>query len=299
MKQHAATFGPGGALVGVLTEPARPDPKAPVLLLFNAGLVPRQGPHRMNVRIAHALAEIGLASFRLDLSGLGDSRHAGAGGDGRAQAVEDLQAAMDWLQQSRGARRFLVFGVCSGAVNAYDVALADPRVTGVFMFDGFWHRSRWTTLMRLLKRARAMGVVKLAAAAAKRLRSLGAKGEKAPSDAEIFFDYSENPTVQAFAEAMQSLVDRGVDVSIAYSGSVTPFYSYEAQFRHVFGGYPFFRDVRCGYYPDIDHVFETQHAQKRMIAIVAGWFQAHVEQYGAARRAAPEETDADANLTSL
>ncbi len=43
---------------------------------------------------------------------------------------------MDFLGERYGVRRFLVFGICSGAENAMAVALADPRITGMLAFDG-------------------------------------------------------------------------------------------------------------------------------------------------------------------
>jgi len=69
------TCGPGGALVGVLTEPdvARAPPDAPAVLLWNVGLNHRVGPFRVFVELARRLAEAGFTVLRLDLSGLGDS----------------------------------------------------------------------------------------------------------------------------------------------------------------------------------------------------------------------------------
>ena len=49
-------FGPDGALVGVLTQPAPAEGADLAFLMFNAGVISRKGPHRMNVKLARARA---------------------------------------------------------------------------------------------------------------------------------------------------------------------------------------------------------------------------------------------------
>src|SRR5689334_9669091 len=101
-------------------------------LLINSGIVHRIGPHRLNVLIARALAAKSLPSLRFDLSGLGDSRPASSSASYGDQAVADIRAAMDFVERERGSpQRFVIFGICSGAVNAYHAALADSRLVGV------------------------------------------------------------------------------------------------------------------------------------------------------------------------
>lgn len=282
MRQTAVTFGPQQALVGVLTEPDVLKPEAPVMLLINAGLLPRQGPHRMNVRIARELTEIGMSSFRFDLSGRGDSQTADIEGGDRAQAVRDIKAAMDWLEQSRGTQRFLAFGVCSGAVNIYDLAQTDERVEGIMMFDGFWYRSRWTTIVRYVKQVRAKGWRSALRAVARRILPKPRSPQPEDEAPSVPSEYQGNPPLASFAEVMQHLVDRGVDVNLAYGGSIIEHYSYRAQFKHVFGGYPFCTKVRCSYEPDVDHTFVTKRAQQRMLELLRGWGQSHLPPASAA-----------------
>jgi dienelactone hydrolase len=280
--QRAVTFGANDALVGVLSSPANLRQGAPVVLLTNAGVLPRQGPHRINVRIAQALASEGIPSMRVDLSGHGDSLSIGNAADICAQAVLDLKSAMDWVQQSTGASRFLMFGVCSGAVNGYNLALADERIAGVLMFDGYWYRSRWTTPVRDLKRA--MDVDWRGRAAAIRRRVLSHRKKDAQNAPAVALDLLSAgnpyapPPLASFTDAMQRLVDRGTDVFIVYSGSILEYYSYAGQFKDVFGGYPFFPHVRCEFHPDIDHTFIIRQAQNRMVDLTCGWVRAHLDR---------------------
>ena len=51
MNEQTLQFGPNNALVGTLASTDNP-PAGIGALLFNAGVVPRIGPNRLNVRIA-------------------------------------------------------------------------------------------------------------------------------------------------------------------------------------------------------------------------------------------------------
>jgi alpha/beta superfamily hydrolase len=68
-----ARFGPGDALVGMLTAPAQQAPAGVACLMFNMGANHRVGPRRINVKLAHMLAARGVGSLRFDLGGIGDS----------------------------------------------------------------------------------------------------------------------------------------------------------------------------------------------------------------------------------
>lgn len=278
MRQTAVTFGPQSALFGILTEPETSGPDVPVMLLFNSGLLPRQGPHRMNARIARDLAEVGMASLRFDLSGLGDSQAIGSESGSRAQAVRDLKSAMDWLSRTRGTRRFLVFGICSGALVGYDLAQLDERVAGLTMFDGNWYRSRWTTLVRHYKIVRLRGFGNALSAVGRRIVQRSEAAAPPPEAPTFLTDFMGNPPIESYIGVMQGLVDRGVDVQVIYSGSIIDYYSYGAQFKHVFGKYPFYRKIQCRYEPDVDHTLVTKQAQQRMLEIIRDWGRSYVPE---------------------
>jgi len=75
MKETVYQFGPNNSLTGILSQPDESVrvADAPVALILNAGIVHSIGPFRLHVDIARSLAEAGFSSFRIDLSGLGDS----------------------------------------------------------------------------------------------------------------------------------------------------------------------------------------------------------------------------------
>jgi alpha/beta superfamily hydrolase len=266
--EEPVLFGPGAALLGILTRPAS-ESRAPVaFVMFNAGVLPRVGPHRLNVKMARSLARAGQTSLRFDLAGHGDSRGEITHRDMGDQAVHDLRCAMDYLEQNEGIRHFALIGYCSGAVSALSAAVADPRVTAVLIFDGHWYRSRWTVPVRRWKRFRALPWADVVANIRGRIGNVFVRsGGKARAQAETL----DNPPRAAFVRAVQVLADRGVATLFMYSGSVLDYYSYAGQFRDVFGREPFFDKVRCEYRPDLDHTFLSLESQRRMLEVVHGW----------------------------
>lgn len=272
MTETPMLFGPEAALVGVLTQPARSGPAAVAFLMFNAGVLSRIGPHRMNVKLARALAKEGETSLRFDLSGRGDSRSSTAEGDSQTQAPRDIRHAMDHLEQTHGIHHFALIGFCSGAVDAFGAALLDDRVAGVLMFDGYWYRTRWTVPVRHWKRFHVISWPDVAAAVWRRLTGRLA-APAAPLAAEGFAGktVSSNPTRAEFVRSVQVLVDRRVATFFVYSGSVIDCYSYANQFRDAFGREAFFDKVRCDFRPDIDHTFVSIEAQQSMVKLILGW----------------------------
>lgn len=140
-------------LLGILT-PAPPSRAADVAcILMNAGVTHRIGPHRLNVKLARHLADLGLTTVRLDLSGLGDSRPEGSTRGFTDQAVSDIRAAMDQVQRMNGMAGFVVSGLCSGAAIGFRAALADPRIVGLRL-DPYAYRTRRAMLRYYLERIR-------------------------------------------------------------------------------------------------------------------------------------------------
>lgn len=272
MTETPVAFGPQSTLWGMLTQPADAGLASMAVLMFNAGVIPRVGPHRLNVKLARALARAGTTSLRFDLAGQGDSRGTVAGGDFEAQATHDIRCAMDHLEQTQGITRFVLIGICSGAIHALGAACVDPRVVGLLMFDGHWFRTRWTLPVRHWKRFRATSWRDAAAAVKRRL--VGGLAPTAEAGGAGLFDADNEPPEPPradFVRDMQALADRRVATWIMYSGSVIDYYSYAGQFRDEFGHEAFFDKVRCDFRPDIDHTFVSIDVQRRFIDAVLGW----------------------------
>jgi pimeloyl-ACP methyl ester carboxylesterase len=137
MKEEAHTFGTDRSLIGILTDPPVTDHHAPRLgvIFLNSGLTHRVGPCRLYVKLARDLAQLGFYSFRMDLSGIGDSR---AGTDGlppEERCVNETLAAMECVRVARGVEKFVLLGNCSGAGAALLTARRTSRVRGTILIN--------------------------------------------------------------------------------------------------------------------------------------------------------------------
>jgi alpha-beta hydrolase superfamily lysophospholipase len=128
-------FGPENRLFGMLCRPERGTP-VDLVLIPSGGREASYGAARQNVVLARRLADVGIASFRFDFAGLGDS----AGPPGRERVfshaftnrVADVQAALDTLEEL-GFSRFAMHGLCLGAYHALHASVADPRVSSLML----------------------------------------------------------------------------------------------------------------------------------------------------------------------
>lgn len=269
MSEFVVTFGPQQGLVGTLCIPTDAAPQPLAFVLLNAGVVPRIGPHRFNVKLARSLAQQGISSLRMDLCGQGDSQAAASTGPYEQQVQEDLRAAMDQVARSTGITRFVIAGICSGATAGFAVAQQDPRVVGLWMLDGYAYANGQAALWRIARQLR----YQFKATASAWLRRLPqAFRPPALSDTPQGLDYGARaPSRAEFAQAMQSLVDRGVHLYLVYTIDKLWSYSYARQFRDLFKGHAFIDQVRCEHRPDMDHTLTKLSAQHEVIGQITSW----------------------------
>lgn len=290
-RASAAVHG-DGPLIAIVSKPSRGeaavvDPARPIVILLNAGVLHRVGPHRLHVTLARQLARRGFLAVRLDLGGLGDSPATAMAGSFTESAVADVRAAMTDLAQRFGARRFVLFGLCSGADNGFAAALEDERIAGLVLLDPHSYRTRRSALRKLGARAAAMGnpvtvawwgaslaarVVRQQAVtrlAQLRARLAGASGGEAgePSGGR------EAPPVHVFREQLTRIVDRGVKVLAIYSGAYGDRYNHRDQLFELF---PELRGrVDHEFFPAANHMFTELAEQTTLITVVSTWLVRH------------------------
>jgi len=264
ISEIAVELGPDRGLSAVLTTPVAPGAAQVACLLMNAGVVHRVGPHRINVKLARRAASHGIECLRLDLSGLGDSASSKVAGTAQQRIIGELRLALDYLERERGIRRVAAVGVCSGAVNAYYLALADPRVTGIMMFDGFAFDTRKARLVRRWLSLRYATWKQLA-------RRLQSPLWSTLSEPQLAVARHVNvPTRTQFAGDLDRLIDRGTAVYIAHSHALDA-YNYRNQLRDAFRGARFLTGIRFDYLPEVDHTFTPLFAQRVFIDRVTDW----------------------------
>jgi len=125
IEESACRFGGDGHLFGVLSRPDA-DPGRPAVVVFNAGAAHHVGPNRLYVELTRNLAAMGFACLRFDLESLGDSvnrRPARENYPYPHGATADGRAALEFLRDRFGYRRFVVLGLCSGAHTVFHLGL--------------------------------------------------------------------------------------------------------------------------------------------------------------------------------
>ena len=272
MSEKPVQFGPDGHLIGVLSLPAEGQAGDLACLMLNVGVTHHIGPRRLNVKLARRLARQGVASLRFDLSGIGDSGAALGRLNFREQVLRDMHAAMDKVETETGIRRFVVIGICSGAINGYWLTQVDSRVIGLMMFDGFayptfktrlvhdWWRLR-TTPWRIVLR-KGMGRL---------TRSIGAASTSQQVSIFNVGPDEATPTRDEFAAALNGMAQRGVALYMIYSGSLLLHFNYAAQTADVFGNEPFIARLRHDYWPEVDHLVTSQASQRQLFDATCDW----------------------------
>ncbi len=277
MIERSIAFGPSAALIATICEPDADAlfDKSLAVVLFNAGVVHRIGPHRFNVRLARKLAAHGIASIRFDLAGLGDSQRSKKNISYEAQAIEDLQQAMDALSTVTQVSRFALLGFCSGAHHAYSAALVDERIAGLLLYDGYKYptpKSRRNHLLLRIKKHRSP--FRLVGTLGKRIvekitrRSSVSQGDAPAVDASYF---STTPSISTFAKGLDVLHKRGVKVVQVFSGGNVEQYNYREQFADGFKQFPNVASLPVEFFPDMDHVATGMTSQQALIDCAIRW----------------------------
>lgn len=143
MREEAVHFGKRRSLVGIITDPPKTERanNRPAIVILNSGIIHRVGLYRLHVKMARDLAAMGFVVLRFDFSGIGDSEVRHDNLPFGKSAISETQEAMNYLSATRGVERFVLAGICSGAVISFRTACYDPRVVGVVLINagGYLH----------------------------------------------------------------------------------------------------------------------------------------------------------------
>jgi Alpha/beta hydrolase family len=267
MIEHSITFGASGGLVGTLCLPATGRISPLGQILFNAGILHRVGPHRLNVKLARRLAARGVASLRFDLSGLGDSARPGAENSFEKQAVIDIQAAMDELTRASGASRFALLGFCSGALHSCAVAAVDARVAGIVLYDGQAFATTQSRLRRMRLMLQRHG---WAQTVGRRLKRMLGRNNSAPNATPPAASTAHEPTLTEYAQQLNDLLTRGTRVAVAFSGESLE-YNHRTQFANAMRGLLPVEKIDLAYWPNLDHTVMLLSMQTQFLDWLEHW----------------------------
>jgi pimeloyl-ACP methyl ester carboxylesterase len=285
--EAACQFGPNRQLVGVLTSPRRADDGRPALILISAGLLHKPGPHRLYTLLARRLATLGFRVLRFDLAGIGDSGQRASARLLQEGAQADIRAAMDHLREVHGVERFVLGGLCSGAEDAFRLAVLDERVVGTLLIDAHAYPTTRHKLHDVVYRLtrRSLRIAGWYANVA------GAK-HQVPPEAQIGYrDFL--PREQA-AQNLQSLLQRGVQVHYIYTGGANSYFNHVTQFRSMFADVKLIDRAVVHHFPRFDHTIILECDRMSLIGTISDWMVASFSALSAAgQRDGAEDQTAD------
>ena len=129
----------GLKLFGILHAPEGGRAGDTAIVILSPGIKSRVAPHRLYVKMAKRFVEDGYTVFRFDFYGLGDSEGEvdveltpdlyGSIQVGRY--IEDTMAALDWLEAEHGLNKFIISGLCGGAITGLLAGARDRRIDSI------------------------------------------------------------------------------------------------------------------------------------------------------------------------
>lgn len=266
MHEQVVNFGNDAAdLIGIYNQAAtRSSTKPPVVVMWNVGVSHRVGAQRQFVDLARRLCTLSFSSFRFDIGGLGDSQAASAGNSRRAQELADIAAALDVLSERYGHDRFILVGFCSSSGTAHSAALADPRVVGLIVIDGYGYSTPMHRVRHTL--SRVFSPRNIASRAGRITRSVLGSGDNGPSY------FSSFPPREEVETQIATMAERGMRFLYVYSGGVQIFFNHAQQFWRMFPTLGRYADrITVRYFPDANHLFMYRSNRSTLLDCLQDW----------------------------
>jgi dienelactone hydrolase len=266
IREHVVQLGEHRTLVAIASAPLVLR-SVPVVLLVNAGVIHRVGPHRLHVRLARRLAQAGHFTMRMDLSGIGDSGAIPDQLSFRASSVADITTAIDHATANDSAASVIVFGICSGADNALAAAEADARIVGLVLVDPPCYATSRARLRSL--RARLLSPAAWFSLPAKMLARLRTRLSTPPEAASVSSGGRQPPPLEDYRRQLTGLTARGVRILSIYSAALGVRYNHADQ---LYESFPELRGkLDSVYCPNANHTFTETAQQTVLISTVADW----------------------------
>ncbi len=281
ISEKVVQFGKQQQMFGIVTEPqaassqngsaSRSDENTdnkPTVLILNAGLVHRVGPYRMAVTLARRLSECGYRVFRFDISSIGDSDGNSGDEDYRARTVKEIGFAQDALAEKYGCDRFVALGLCTGAMNAHVIAVADKRIVGAVLLDAYAYPTMKSLVNRYLSKLRKMLDRTLFKRLSHKLRNSRNSDHEEIAEG---IDYWVFPPKEEIEVELQALVKREVELLYIYAGSFEYYYSYPKQLQDNFPSINFQDRLSVNIIKETDHMYTLFQDREILINQITDW----------------------------
>ncbi|MBT3041410.1 MAG: alpha/beta fold hydrolase [Candidatus Thiodiazotropha sp. (ex Codakia orbicularis)] len=301
----------GLKLYGILEQPET-TVKDTAILLLSPGIKMRVGPHRMYNKLSKVLVDKGFTVLRYDFYGLGDSEGAldqkilvdvyNSIQNGRY--IDDTIDAMDWLGATYNIDKFVLGGLCGGAITGMLAGSADERVKGLIalglinVFEGgednfskfvtegqledlkkgyiskLTDIDSWKRIITLKSDFRTIFKILL-----KPIRVISnsiRENLTASSKNKIVFVHDESSnTNPRFAPTFFSMLQQSKKMLLVYSGGDRLLWEFKEKFENIYKSHlsDYSHIYELHTIPDANHILSLSEWEESMHKLVEEWLQ--------------------------
>jgi len=266
--EKAVNFGKGFSLSGIVCQPVANNNKTSALVILNSGRMHRVGAGRFSVSLARKAAQSGFLSLRFDQSGIGDSVPREVSVSDEARILEEISAALDFIEERFNVSRFTLYGLCSGAQYSFLYSVNDDRITGLVGIDNWVYPTAGFYLRhygpRLFKPGPWIRSFK------KSVRKIWGTVDDTDTKKQIELSIWQPKPPRHFMESgFQALVNNGVRLHYIYTGS--ELYNYSGQMVDMFSKVSFGNALTVYYFPRATHTLQEPRLQQQVLRNIVSW----------------------------
>lgn len=278
MRERAINIGQPVSMAAVLTEPDEPASGSPVFIILNSGVMHHVGACRLSVKLAREVAQhANLTAIRFDFSGIGDSDNRKQQASLDETALNEIREIIDYVESTLGASQVILCGLCSGAHNGFQAAVADKRVVGLIQFDGHCYPTAQSYLRfygpRLFKLKHWHSVLRRTISRILGNNAAGQENAIGQLDTRFVEQplFADKPAKHTMHTGLEALVERDVRLLLMFTGNDHLDYMYKGQFADCFSNVPFAELLQVEYFPLATHIFTEPLYQQQLLAHTRKW----------------------------
>ena len=269
--EQAITIGESTQLCGVLSRPVDINIHKPLVIVINSGLLRRTGPFRLYVNLCRKIVETGLAAYRFDLSGIGDSERRNESMSRESQHFKDIEETLDFFEKTHSIHTFIIMGICTGADNCHRAMVKDERIIGAVCIDGYSYPTlkyyQTYYLQRLFKLSVWKNLIKRLVFKSNKVATVG-KADRAKDERKLNYRWTLPDKSRTRAD-YQKFIKRGARLLCVFTASWP--YNYQNQMADAFRGLDFSNTISLEFMEDAEHTFPIVEDRKILINKILLW----------------------------
>ncbi len=275
MKEEVFRYGEHGLGFGMLSLPDNSD-NAPIVIAFNAGMIHREGPYRLNALVSRQLAASGYIALRVDLAGKGDSPEREAVSN-RESVNHDWKYIKQGLIKRFGVRSYILMGLCSGADNAIKITAYDKSICGLVLLDAISPKDKHFYRRELLaKLSNIHKWINLPFTLLKRLR------QKLGMEHGLYqemLNLRDEPWDDDVGYCFEHIAATNGRVLAVFTSQALPCYNQHGQLVRALNIPGLSSCCEEVFWPEAEHLYPVQVHRDRLVRNIASWGEQHLEHF--------------------